>query len=492
MKQLDEISKFGAIDADNDDILLDSFEDHQAFETLMSLDRFLIVGRKGSGKTAIYKKLLTTKEHDFFCWGHTFADYPWHHHSLQARVGIPDYDKFTHSWKYLILLTASKVILNYDNSLPFDETSMEEMTRIERFVIDSYGTRDPDVTQIFSPTKELHLAPHFELDWKLFKAGIKPERVPMTELPIIVQELNSNLMRAVLSCLSPKNRYFIAFDQLDLGFDPSDPDYKNRLIGLLLAARDLTVAARERGKKFAVAVFLRDDIYDYLQFEDKNKITENFSSLIEWDTPRTRNTLKDLMEKRFRALLSAGGEEVKWEDVFDEDLEMPGHQKKYQHILDRTFLRPRDVIRFCNQILHQYKARKMPSAKLSTKFENVDVHNARVDYSNYFRNELDDEIHKHVPNYRDYLEVLRSIGTWHFERADFEKEFSARDPNDETGASGALQHLFTFSIVGFYRPGGRGYGGSEYVFRYWSFHNLGDVTAFKKRANQRRAFRHSF
>jgi hypothetical protein len=27
---------------------------------------------------------------------------------------------------------------------------------------------------------------------------------------------------------------------------------------------------------------------------------------------------------------------------------------------------------------------------------------------------------------------------------------------------------------------------------YWSFHKLGDVTAFKKRANQGRAFRHSF
>src|SRR5208283_4463262 len=316
MKQLADISKFGAIDADNDDILLDSFEDHQAFETLMSFDRFLIIGRKGSGKTAIYKKLLTTREHDFFCWGHTFADYPWHHHSLQARVGIPDYDKFTHSWKYLILLTVSKVILNYDYSLPFDQTSMEEMERIQRFIVDSYGTRDPDVTQIFSPTRELRLAPYFELDWKLFKAGIKPERVPMAELPIIVQELNSNLTRAVFSCLSPTNRYFVAFDQLDLGFDPSDPDYKNRLIGLLLAARDLTVAARERNKKFAVAVFLRDDIYGYLQFEDKNKITENFSSLIEWDTPRTRNTLKDLMEKRFRALLGQGSEEVKWEDVF--------------------------------------------------------------------------------------------------------------------------------------------------------------------------------
>jgi hypothetical protein len=158
MKQLDRISNFGAIDADNDDLLLSSFEDHQAFEALMRFERFLVIGKKGSGKTAIYKKLLTTKEPDFFSWGHTFADYPWHHHTLQARVGIPDYDKFTHSWKYLILLTAAKVILNHDNSLPFDEKSFDEMARIEKFVIDSYGTRDPDVTQIFSKRHAKRLA----------------------------------------------------------------------------------------------------------------------------------------------------------------------------------------------------------------------------------------------------------------------------------------------------------------------------------------------
>jgi hypothetical protein len=30
-----------------------------------------------------------------------------------------------------------------------------------------------------------------------------------------------------------------------------------------------------------------------------------------------------------------------------------------------------------------------------------DVHGSRVEYSDYFLRELDDEIHKHVPNYRD-------------------------------------------------------------------------------------------
>ena len=36
------------------------------------------------------------------------------------------------------------------------------------------------------------------------------------------------------------------------------------------------------------------------------------------------------------------------------------------------------------------------------------------------------------------------------------------------------------------------WGVAAFLLHYWSFHNLGDVTAFKKGANQRRAFRHSF
>lgn len=42
---------------------------------------------------------------------------------------------------------------------------------------------------------------------------------------------------------------------------------------------------------------------------------------------------------------------------FDEKTQMPGYQSKYQHMPDRTFLRPRDIIRFCNSVLKQYKLR---------------------------------------------------------------------------------------------------------------------------------------
>lgn len=466
MKQLVTVARFGAVDADNDELLLQSFEDHPAFISLLEREHFLVIGRKGAGKTAIFKKLLTINESTFFKFGHTFADYPWHHHALQARVGIPDYDRYTHSWKYLILITLAKIVLNHDQSIPFNEQSLEASQRLESFVIDTYGSRDPDVTQVFTPTKRLRLRPTFEIDFGLLRGGVSPESVPMEELPTVVPEVNGNLQQWLISALNPKHQYIVAFDQLDLGFEPQDAEYRDRLIGLLLAARDINGAARDAGRRALIAIFLRNDIYDGLRFEDKNKLTENFVSVIEWDTERSTATLRELMAKRFTAVLGEGDETIKWEDVFDENREMPGHQSKYQHVLDRTYLRPRDMIKFVNVILAKYKARTAGGAP-EDKFVNADLHAARDEYSQYLRAELDDEIHKHLPDVEEWLDLLSAMGGWQFESGVFVK--AARDRelvNSDAAALEALDRLFAFSIVGFYRPGGRGFGGSEYVYRY--------------------------
>jgi hypothetical protein len=469
MKALASVDNFGGTDADNDDILLQAFEDHEAYLDIIAFRRHMIIGKKGSGKTAIFKKIITTKAPDFFAYGHTFSDYPWHYHEKQARVGIPDFDKYTHSWKYLILLSAAKIALNQDQSLPFDASTMEEMLRLESFVVDTYGSRDPDLSQVFSPIKHLKLKPYFELDWRILKAGVSPEAVPVTELPTIIQEVNAAFGRTVLGCLNPAHKYYIAFDQLDLGFDPNTSEYANRLIGLLLASRDINLAAREAGIKLFAVVFLRDDIYDCLHFEDKNKMTENFVSLIEWDTPRTQKTLKALMERRFSIVLGdKDNPEIGWHDVFNEDREMPGHQTKYEHMRDRTYLRPRDLIKFTNCALARYKERSGEDAGPDHlgKLDNVDVHNARIEFSEYFLREIDDEVHKHMPDYGKHLDVLRALGKWQFERGEFDATYKEQYPEAALSPADVLEKLYDFSFIGFYRAGGRGFGGSEYMFKY--------------------------
>ena len=452
-----DVDSFGGIAADVDALLDDCFRDHPTYEAARAGDRFLIIGRKGSGKTAIYRRLLREASHDYFPVGHSFDDYPWHHHDLQAQVGVPEERRYVHSWKYLIYMTMSKVLLNFDQSVPFDEDSFEAVGDLESFVVDSYGTRDPDITQLFSPDKEIRIKGR--LNFPIVGADI--EKLKIRELPPHVQEVNHEVEKRVLIAMNPNHKYVVLFDQLDLGFSPSDPTYLNRLTGLILAARDVRRAARNSGRDLSVVVFLRDDLYGLLQFEDKNKLTEANLATVAWDIAGDADapTLRGLMERRFGQTLHGGGSKP-WNEVLDEGKEMPGRQTKYQHIVDRTFLRPRDMIKFSNEILSSYKNRGGEGP-----FTNEDVHSARDRYSDYLLRELDDEIAKHVPSYKEHLEVVGAVGRDHFTREQFAGAHGARPELSDVDASAALQELFDFSVIAYLKTGGHG-GGSNWVWRY--------------------------
>jgi hypothetical protein len=381
-----------------------AFRTHPAYLAARDIQKFLILGRKGAGKTAIFKRLITEREYNVFAYGHSFDDYPWQHHDLQAETGAPEERRYVHSWRYLILVGLAKMLLNYDQSQPWNEESFESLIALEEFVVDSYGSRDPDLRQLFSPEKELR----FKGTLRLPVLQLSGERVRVRELPVHIQDVNRAVQEHILRTLNPNNTYYVCFDQLDLGvpaqqrfltntnprrsvtfaparlpsgdplgFSKTQPEYHQRLIGLILAARDLFIAGRNNGKKLNVVVFLRDDIYQDLQFEDKNKITENHATYVKWSESGGELTLKRLMESRFTEVLASGDKHsVKWEEVFDETKEMPSRQKKYRHICDRTFLRPRDMIKFCNDVLEAYKT----TDNGENRFDNTAIHTARDGY----------------------------------------------------------------------------------------------------------------
>jgi ABC-type multidrug transport system fused ATPase/permease subunit len=56
--KLADVKSFGGTDADEDSLLLQSFEDHPSYIEMLKHEKFCIVGRKGSGKTAIFKKIF--------------------------------------------------------------------------------------------------------------------------------------------------------------------------------------------------------------------------------------------------------------------------------------------------------------------------------------------------------------------------------------------------------------------------------------------------
>lgn len=444
------IENFGGIDADADALLDACFQDHPAYIDALKHQRFLVLGRKGSGKTAIFRRLI--KQHDpyVFSFGHTFDDYPWPYHNLQAEAGVPEERRYVNSWRYLILMALSKLLL-VDQSQPWDEEAMEPLRIVESFVVDSYGSRDPDLTQLFSPSKELRF--HAAFNAKVLEVSLQTVQVP--DLPKHFEEVNRFMTDMVMRALNPRYDYYVCFDQLDLGFSRGDSTYGQQLTGLILAARNFALLSKEYERRVSAVVFLRDDIYQLLQFEDKNKVTENNVSYVRWDQSGSELTLKTLMERRFAEVWRAP---TSWEDVFDEAKEMTRRQTKYVHIRDRTFLRPRDMIKFCNETLVAHDA-------AASKFSNADVIKARQPYSQYLLHELDDEIHKHVELYEEYLDVLIGIRDVTFSKSQFLQKWEARTALADEDPVAGLRDLFEFSVIGYLRSGGGG-GGSKYIWRY--------------------------
>lgn len=453
---LASVDSFGGIDADVDQLLRMCFQDHPAYVAVTQHRKFLVLGRKGAGKTAIFKKLILERSPTAFAYGHSFDDYPWQHHDLQAQTGVPEERRYVHSWKYLVLVGLAKLLLNQDPSQPWNDEALESLSALEDFVVDSYGSRDPDLRQLFSPEKELRFKGALRMPF----VAVDAERVRVRELPTHVQDVNRAMEGHIFRTLNPDHDYYVCFDQLDLGFTTTRPEYAQRLVGLILAARDLHVQAKDFGRRLNPIIFLRDDIYQNLQFEDKNKVTENFTVRVVWSESGD-HSLKRLMERRFSQVLIEKQTGVGWGDVFDETKQMPSRQTKYRHICDRTFLRPRDVIKFCNEVLQSFKS----GTQIDGKFDNTAVHAARESYSYYLLNELDDEVAKHLPAYKEYLEVIKELGSLLFSLERFKEAWVRRSTLEDIDPVVGLGELFEFSVVGYLKPGGRG-GGSEYVWRY--------------------------
>ena len=124
----------------------------------------------------------------------------------------------------------------------------------------------------------------FGVDWKVFHGKISGEVIPMEFLPIVVSEINQKFQQAIFECANPNRHYLFCFDELDLGFSLEKSEcYSTQLTGLLIAARKINTHARLASKNLSVIIFLRDDIYQMLHFEDKDKTTATFVSMIEWD-----------------------------------------------------------------------------------------------------------------------------------------------------------------------------------------------------------------
>ncbi|KJS45091.1 MAG: hypothetical protein VR71_03265 [Roseovarius sp. BRH_c41] len=460
MITLRDITSFGEIAAE-DDPVLDYFLTTDAVQDIESGKILLVLGRKGSGKTALVRHFTETQPSKH---GQPLSlrSYPWTTHAELVDKGASETEAYVASWRLLIAIRLASMVSELGSSKYTDT-----LDGLRKFLIENFGTLKPETKSILSRPKlkviGLSVGPQvggFSLGSITFGDPAR-QKVLGLELDSLANSILTDISTAIAE-LRIQNLY-LHFDELDQGLDILDETKKRMLIGLILAARDIKRSTELRAN-ISPIVYLRTDIWEQVSFSDKNKITRGSTVRLAWN----ETTLKDLIEARLASKLGAS---VRWSDIEDAG-RMRGSQGKLQHMLSRTLLRPRDVIQFLNEALKVARA----STDDPLVFINDDFNTCRAEYSEYLKDELADEIDPHWPDWTDGLRACSKNETITFQKDEFLKNYKKiRSSTNPLDGDAALEQLYRFSIVGYLRPSGG--GGSSWSFRY-SDENAGwDSTA---------------
>jgi len=448
--RLRELESFGDVAAE-DDAVLEYFLSTDAVERVSNNKAFLVLGRKGSGKTAIVRH-FTEGQNRTNSKSLNLRGYPWSIHAQRIDRGASDIEAYVSSWRYLISLEFASMVL-----ADSERRQHDKVAALIQFFKDNYGGTNPALSDILRPEKlkltKLSLQPAI-MGNQIASVDLERSTGDL-QLGSELDALSSSILDAAYAIVENEELqpYTLHFDELDQGLSGKDTSRDKMIVGLVLAARDIQRECRDKGSPLVPIIYLRSDLWDDLEFSDKNKISQTLALDLEW----TSSTLSELVKKRLQKKLRS---EIEWDQIEDGEL-MRGSQTKWNHILARTFMRPRDVIRFLNAALAQSKRRDDDPLLLT----NRDIVNSREQYSAYLKKELDDEILPHWPKWEQALQACSALSTITFDREDFVREYTNRKTMDnDIEPSEALELLFRFSVIGYERRSG--YGGSSWAFQY--------------------------
>ncbi|WP_371154952.1 P-loop ATPase, Sll1717 family [Jannaschia sp. 2305UL9-9] len=450
MTTLRNLDNFGDIAAE-DEPVIEYFLTTPAVEQILSGKTLLVLGRKGSGKTALVKHFTQVLSEDHGS-PLSLRNYPWLAHGELIDKGASPSEAYVASWRLLIAIRMASHVVRKGNGKHYTDG----IAALTKFLQKNFDSIDPDTRSIVQQEKirveGLSLGPQISgvaLGFINLRRG-KENTVLGAELNALTNSILNDVSNAISELRI--ERLYLHFDELDQGLDKVTDERANMLIGLILAAREISRSTELRANICPI-VYLRTDIWEQIGFSDKNKITRGAAISLTWGA----DALRDLIDVRLQKKL---GPNVSWENIADA-AKMRGSQAKLDHIFARTFMRPRDVIQFLNEALHLAKGRPDEPLVLT----NEDINGCRASYSDYLKEELDDEIAPHWDSWDDALAVCSKTETLTFDRVSFVSNYGKmKSSKNKMSAEEALENLYRFSVIGYQTR--MGTGGSGWAFRY--------------------------
>lgn len=434
-------------EADKD--LMKYFVKTKYLSDIVDGDKWIILGRKGTGKTAIFeylKNIEANKINGYETVSLNFSDYPWPIHRMYKETMEGELTAYQKSWHYLFVVQAISKLIAIKESK--HQKISKELNDVKKLLNELFGSPNPSLGQVIkskvSRVSTLAL-PNLEALGLVGSLGeISFEEINSNEQ--MKQMLKSNAFillsyfERVLFDNIQDEKIMIILDQLDETWLESEIDeYSKILVNLITVCNKLN-NKDQYIDKIKVVPFLRTDIYETLRFNDKNKIYQDNASEIMWN----EETLNDMFLQR---IINYKPKEIEiplaegTNSIFEVKYVRHG-ATPFKHIIRRSFLRPRDIIVYLNKI------NEIHSEVKSGLFTSKDLYAGEKEYSVSIYNELIDEWVNQMSHIPDLLSVLQNIGYQTFDFKVFQEKYLSSFPDRESKVKSDLNFLFHNSIVG--------------------------------------------
>ena len=333
---------FGKDDAETDissgGLLEQGFFQTSVYQQASSGRKSLIIGRKGSGKSAICVVLNRRRQDGE---RHFVLVTPDEISSEEIRrfqlAGVGDAQAKTLLWRYVLGIQTAKFLVTAYKKANKAEDLPRPLKEVRQFLVDNGEVDDLGFLEKVWKAIE-RLKGSLSLEAFGVKAGI--------ELDAPTQGLRVNEQLEVMD-----RKLTLAYSEVDWGSQPSlllmadkleqvwtnDSNSDAMVVGLLQAAKHLMAAL----PFVACAVFLRQDIYDFLVFADRDKFRGD-EIRIEWTPVDLLKMLKKRAEASIGSQLS---DEELWNHLFPSRID---DEPIRDYLVNKSLRRPRDVIQLCN------------------------------------------------------------------------------------------------------------------------------------------------
>ncbi|MXX87895.1 MAG: hypothetical protein F4213_12640 [Boseongicola sp. SB0677_bin_26] len=325
------------------DLLLSGYVDLQnASESIRNGLPFLVLGHKGSGKSAIAERLELIFEGDSnaFVKLVSLSDFPFTPFSKLVRGDVEPEAKLPDAWSWIMLIYIIESFEEDKGLTHPDPSSLIDAVNAFREMGLSPNSNPATIVRK-SANRDFKIA----LPGKLAQySWSKSETASARELPYFVHCLRNLVLQA-----SSESRHFLVIDGLDDIVTSRDIQYRS-LSALIFEVNRLNGLFASNCVPIKIIVLCRTDLFDRLPGGNKNKVRQDSTIELDWyRDPRNPRGSKLVQIAKLRTKRSLGESVDLFDEFFPDSIEGNGRQIETT-LLDMTRHTPRDFLRLLHYI----------------------------------------------------------------------------------------------------------------------------------------------